>query len=274
MRRFKKWLRSILSGAAPNDQKNEPPSLPYLPAQRKHIITPRPSSEEDLTEIPKPNGAFFELLPRELRDQIYIAAFGKRIIHIDLQFASYPKLPDDASRILTTHAQEVGNANDRRDPEARVRWAWWSSVCHRHPAWDDRCSHWSLYYALMRDVSYAFPSLTKFYVSVQATIFGYEPPTEYVGLYRSGLLEPMDAMVRTHASRLRDCQIAPNASLYCALERRAEMDGAHVEQGSGTTTTGTTAAYWPRFWRPVIVRPDQGDRTPEQVGYWVRRGRL
>ena len=134
-------------------------------------------------------------------------------------------------------------------------------------------SHWSLYHALMRNVSHAFPSLKKFYISIQSTSFGYEPPTESVEIYERRLLEPTDAMVRTQGSRLRDCQIAPNASLYCALERRAEMDGAHVEQGSGTTTTGAAAYYWPRFWRPVIVRPVPDDRTPEQVGYWVRRGK-
>ncbi|KAL8922539.1 MAG: hypothetical protein Q9172_003520 [Xanthocarpia lactea] len=249
MRRFRKWLHGISSGAAPNDKENnKPPGLPYLPAQRKHIITPRPSyEEEEITKFPKPNGAFFKLLPRELRDQIYIAAFGQRIVHIDLQLASYPNLPDDASRVLT-HAQRL------------------AAITSLELALG---SHWSLYHALIRDVFYAFPSLTKLYITVQATSFGYEPLPEYLELYKRRLLEPMDAMVRTHGSRLRDCQVAPNASLYCALERRAKMDGAHVEEGSGTTTTGAAAAaaaaaYWPRFWRPVIVRPDQGGRTPEQ----------
>ena len=120
MRRFRKWLRSVFSAAGPNDKENEP-GLPYLPAQRKHIITPRPSCEEEFTISPEPNGVFFELLPRELRDQIYIAAFGQCIIHIDLQFASYPKLPDDASCTLTCAG--VGNVDDR-DPEAGARWAW------------------------------------------------------------------------------------------------------------------------------------------------------
>lgn len=142
MARFRKWLRGILSDV--HERNNDPtapepalpPGLPGLPPKRKHVLTPRPS-REDITYLQESNGAFFERLPSELRDQIFLFAFGNRIVHIDLQF-EHPKLSDPSRHLA--HAQVSANAD--RDLKVHPRWAWWSSVCHRHPIaepWDDRC---------------------------------------------------------------------------------------------------------------------------------------
>jgi len=142
MPKLRKWLRGILSGAHDNDSGLKPSEpaipagLPVLPKKRKHLITPS-SSCDNLTQSTTPNGAFFERLPRELRDQIYIAAFGDRTVHMDLRFQylrawTAPRVP--------THAQ-VTDLGDRYH-NAEPGLAWWSCVCHRHPLgepWADQC---------------------------------------------------------------------------------------------------------------------------------------
>lgn len=139
MPKLGKWSRSLFSDTHDSGHNIKTPQLilpPGLPPERKHLLTPRPSCEE-IAQLPTPSGAFFERLPRELRDQILIAAFGNRTVHIDLQL-KHPQLPDASCNL--THAQV--NANGEEDPYAEPRWEWWSSVCHRHPlaeAWDDRC---------------------------------------------------------------------------------------------------------------------------------------
>ncbi len=142
MARFRKWLCGILSdGHGRNEDARAlegriPPVLPGLPPARKHALTPRPSLE-DIYQIPRPNGAIFDRLPVELRDQILIFAFGDRTIHIDLQF-DLPKLPDSSRHLAHAHVSVSGETDWMAPP----RWAWWSSVCHRNLAaepWDDRC---------------------------------------------------------------------------------------------------------------------------------------
>lgn len=79
--------------------------------------------------------AFFKRLPIELRRQIYIAAFGGRVIHMDLRFG-YPELP------VPRHGRTTGNGVYPRDRFAQPDWMWWSSVCHRDPmdeGYKDRC---------------------------------------------------------------------------------------------------------------------------------------
>lgn len=133
MPKFKKWFHGIFSGVLDSNDNSKtsgsplPPGLPGLPTQRKYILTPSPSREE-ITDCLTPNDVFFAKLPRELRDQVYTAAFRDRTIHIDLKF-TYPQLPN-ASRTFT-HAQV--NTNGGRNPDLQPRWAWWSSVYHRHP---------------------------------------------------------------------------------------------------------------------------------------------
>lgn len=147
MPRLREWLRGILSGARDNDSGLKPSEpaipagLPALPKKRKHLITPSPSCD-NLTQSGTPNGAFFKRIPRELRDQIYIAAFGDRTVHMDLRFqrprvCKAPCVPAHHQ----AHAQ-VGTDSGDIDHNAQPVWAWWSCVCHRHPLgepWNDQC---------------------------------------------------------------------------------------------------------------------------------------
>lgn len=146
MPKFRKLFHSVFGGkhddgtGPKSSEPDLPLGLPVLPPNRQHVLTPS-ASHEDLTRFIRPNGVFFEQFPRELRDQIYIAAFGERTVHMDLQF-EYPRY-SDLSRTLI-HAQV--NSYGRTDYNAGRRWAWWSSVCHRHPlaeAWDDNCQRGS-----------------------------------------------------------------------------------------------------------------------------------
>ena len=74
------------------------------------------------------SGAFFAM-PFELREQIYVAAFGGRTIHI-----CHQKLPPTPGR--SWYADYRGIRKRKPSPT----WAWWGSVCYRHPGllacWD------------------------------------------------------------------------------------------------------------------------------------------
>ena len=105
-----------------------------LPSPRKHVLTRRSSFEK----TPRLDSLFFERLPREVRDQIYIAAFGGRTLHMDRQW-NRPLVPHESSQFI--HANLTNDME--RDQNVRYEWAWWSSVCHRHPVaepWDDKCT--------------------------------------------------------------------------------------------------------------------------------------
>lgn len=151
MPKLPRWLRKIFGGARDSDVGLEPcepalpAGLPILPKKRKYLITPS-SSCQDLTLI-TPNGTFFERLPRELRDQIYVAAFGHRTIHIDLRF-QYPRICKTPS--VPAHHQahaQVSTDPGNLDRNAKPVWVWWSCICHRHPMgepWNDTCQTGSL----------------------------------------------------------------------------------------------------------------------------------
>lgn len=136
------WLRNLVSGHGHNDPKTLvfgselPVGLPVLPSKRQQILTPT-ASQTDLVSDAKSKGSFFERLPREIRDQVYVLAFSDRTVHIDLRY-QYPVSPD-ATRALT-HAQV--STDPQWNIQARPQWTWWSSVCHRHPMgepWADQC---------------------------------------------------------------------------------------------------------------------------------------
>lgn len=142
MTKIKKWISGVF-GRHNNNSTNKDhkghestsrqPDVPALPSTRKHVLTQHPSYETN----PNPENVFFSRVPREIRDQIYIAAFGGRTLHMDLQLKQ-PDLPDASSQFTHAHA----NADARRNSNARREWMWWSSVCHRHPVaepWDDTC---------------------------------------------------------------------------------------------------------------------------------------
>lgn len=141
MPQIRKWLRRIFGDKHEGNGRkaSEPaiPPLPVLPSNRKHRLTPS-SSLDNLQPLIRPNGPFFERLPAELRSQIYVAAFGDRIVHLDLR-QEYPRIMEAPT--APTHAQ-VSDDGEERNREAGPRWVWWSSVCHRHPiapAWADQC---------------------------------------------------------------------------------------------------------------------------------------
>lgn len=114
-----------------------PVGLPILPKKRQRVLTPSPS-DETLIQVASDATAkspFFQWVPLELRRMIYIAAFGKRTVHMDLKF-DHPELPGPA------HARLNPDRMNPRDRTAAAEWRWWSSVCHRHPmveGWMDQC---------------------------------------------------------------------------------------------------------------------------------------
>lgn len=83
----------------------------------------------------------------------------------------------------------------------------------------------------MEITSNTFPSLKKLYISVEATAYIANPLIVEVEEYRYRLLAPADSMVRSYSLRLRDCQIASNASFYEALARIAKDNGSRKEKG-------------------------------------------
>ncbi|KAL8930241.1 MAG: hypothetical protein Q9208_000858 [Pyrenodesmia sp. 3 TL-2023] len=291
MARFRKWLRGILSDV--HERNNDPtapepalpPGLPGLPPKRIHVLTPRPSRED----ITSPQGTFFTRLPSELRDQVFIFAFGDRIVHIDLQF-EHPKLSDPSGHLA--HAQVYAETINLvyRSNTIHIRSTALLESIHimllpqrlatitsLELVWD-RLEHypsegnqrsqaeiWSHYSTLMEKASRAFPSMRKVYVSVKATPYVNNHTIGDVGYHERQLLEPADALMRRRGTTLRDCQIAPNRSLYMMLMDRAKEAGAHIEKG------GIGAGAWHRFWRPVVV--GEGNQTANQAGYWVRQGK-
>jgi len=141
----------------------------------------------------------------------------------------------------------------------------WDLLRYRPSEGDHQPSgKFAVYKNLMTRVSKTFPSLTKLEIWVVASLSITEPEAADIGLYDRCLLEPADALVQRHGSRLRDFQLAPNLTLYTALMRRAERDGAHIKKG------GTGVGSWHRFWRPVIT--DCESPVTDVAGYWVREG--
>lgn len=122
----------------------------------------------------------------------------------------------------------------------------------------------AVYSNLMTRVSKTFPSVTKLHIWVDASSSINNPEYVDIGLYERRLLEPADALVQRHGSRLSDFQLAPNRTLYTALMRRAEKGGACIEK------RGTGLGSFHGFWRPAIT--DCESPVTGMAGYWVREG--
>ncbi len=121
-----------------------------------------------------------------------------------------------------------------------------------------------VYDNLMTRVSKTFPLVTKLYIWVDASPSIANPEYVDIGMYERRLLEPADALVQRHGSRLKDFELAPNLTLYTALLRRAKKGGARIEK------RGTGLGSFHGFWRPAIT----GCESPvaDMAGYWVREG--
>lgn len=125
------------------------PPLPYLPSERAHHLTPRPSRESiaaptdqhELSSYAAATSAitFFTMLPPELRATILEAAFGQRTLHLDL-WLNYPLDTASTSSKRHCNGQAPLDWNAARDFKASKTWQWWSCVCHRlqPPLWEQR----------------------------------------------------------------------------------------------------------------------------------------
>jgi hypothetical protein len=110
-------------------------------------VVVRPSSDSLILDDPNAvisgsaNSSFFTKLPPEIRNQIYLYAFGQRTIHLDYRYSvALPRRtePLDHAGIDRDGAQWIGSMSCDKPKE----WRWWSSVCHRNPvepAWFDTC---------------------------------------------------------------------------------------------------------------------------------------
>ncbi|KAL6696878.1 hypothetical protein J3F84DRAFT_371513 [Trichoderma pleuroticola] len=131
------WLREKLRQRRRPQEEDEPEdsqveddvtNLPRLPLTRPNVLTPSPSTES----LALASSPLFGKLPRELRYDILLRAFGGGLLHMDLSYV-HPVAPTEPGRILFSHTGI--NTNDRLE----VNWdttvpkycQWWSSVCHR-----------------------------------------------------------------------------------------------------------------------------------------------
>lgn len=123
-------LRRKLRTSRPSDE--SPQSLetasiegpPFSPAKRRHELTPSPSRRTSVSNCII-EGTFFDRLPAELRNQIYLAAFGDRTLHIELQYSN--RLLAPGPRTALDHVNQTPV-----EMNTRPGWHWWSCVCHRH----------------------------------------------------------------------------------------------------------------------------------------------
>ncbi len=83
-------------------------------------------------------------------------------------------------------------------------------------------------------------------------------------MYERQILEPADALVQRHGSRLRYFELALNVALHTALLRGAENRGARIEK------RGTGLGSFHSFWRPAMT--DGESPIDDLPGYWVREG--
>ncbi|OBT51564.1 hypothetical protein VE04_08388, partial [Pseudogymnoascus sp. 24MN13] len=125
------WLQRKFRHARSKYTKEKEPGIPKgLPVL--------PESYQDLCFDQFPSlSPFFQKLPLEIRRTIYLAAFGNRTLHMDLQYR-HPHIPG------SLHAGLNGEDNPF-DVSIPKSWLWWSCVCHRspyhqHDLWLDHCS--------------------------------------------------------------------------------------------------------------------------------------
>ncbi|QYS95514.1 hypothetical protein H0G86_002805 [Trichoderma simmonsii] len=104
------------------------PNLPRLPSTRPIVLTPSPSTEA----LALASSPLFGKLPRELRYDILLRAFGGSLLHMDLSYV-HPVAPTEPGRILFSHTgiNTNGRFEVNWDTAVPKSWQWWSSVCHR-----------------------------------------------------------------------------------------------------------------------------------------------
>lgn len=137
-----KWLKQKFPGNSRQNEKAQTrdaisPSeqlAVLLPPARGHCVLTPSTSQEDLLALSTPSSPFFARLPPEVREKIYLEAFGNRIVHIDLQH--------DHLKTPPRRAQKHADNHTRRDELAHKGWHWWSCVCNRYHQQDyfyDHC---------------------------------------------------------------------------------------------------------------------------------------
>ncbi|KAJ1329830.1 hypothetical protein MN608_06566 [Microdochium nivale] len=136
MRNLFKSLRGGNSRSVP--EPTPPPRLapppPLLPVERPHPVTPAEAS----TPAPVHNLGVFARLPAELRQQILVAAFGRRELHLDLRLVPRRWRPLHSRQGDSAHgrgsAPWSGNT-PKTNPQDEREWRWYGCVCHRQPPW-------------------------------------------------------------------------------------------------------------------------------------------
>lgn len=135
MPKIKQWVRKRLHHARTSKTSDAPELVPKLGLELPVLSTTRPrnltpiSSQYILTMDAAEIGPFFQKLPLELREEIYVAAFGNRVIHMDLLYG-HEELPVVAG--MHRHAER----SRTQKPEPSPTWEWWGHVCHRHPSFE------------------------------------------------------------------------------------------------------------------------------------------
>ena len=117
------------------DDSSIPPGLPVLPEERKHTLSPSLSSN-NLTQEFTIGSIFFKKLPLEIRRKIYLAAFGNRTIHMDLNFDC------PGVRGVTHECLDLEKWNPMHSTDPPTEWILSGSICHRNPCLDachDQC---------------------------------------------------------------------------------------------------------------------------------------
>lgn len=110
----------------------------YLPASLcRHELLQPCTHDGSTIDI---GSRLFQVLPREIRREILVFAFGNRTMHMDLSFVHPERDWNPKDLPMTTHAginAAVVKASSRappvvrRDTDAPKSWQWWGSVCHR-----------------------------------------------------------------------------------------------------------------------------------------------
>ncbi|OIW22891.1 hypothetical protein CONLIGDRAFT_674636 [Coniochaeta ligniaria NRRL 30616] len=149
-------------------KRDDEPEIPYLPPNYRVPLTAQPSTAPSISATV--NSALFTRLPPEARQQILVAAFGGRTLHMNLRlgppllpFSERPPIPPSALQYMPhggisaelEHGQwpeEVLHAARRARvavPGTKPVWQWWGCECHRNlppgdervviAPWQDRC---------------------------------------------------------------------------------------------------------------------------------------
>lgn len=119
---------------------SDPPPLPLLPKERPRPITPTTSFNSfhiDPSDAVR-GSPFFRVLPPEIRRKILQAAFGNRVVHVDLVYG-YPSIQSGESNKLNHCNWNISTVPgdhgiyEPRDLHRSRQWIWRGSTCHRNP---------------------------------------------------------------------------------------------------------------------------------------------